>query len=84
MSEKQVKHWEQKIITYVYNHCNICNISIYFCNINMKHLQHISQTSETLKTDAYNMHLTKMEARRHRARRRYGAQCHRGHRCGAR
>jgi hypothetical protein len=40
---------------YIYNHCNICNISIYFCNIHinacnitLKHLQH-------LKIDACNM-----------------------------
>jgi hypothetical protein len=30
----------------------MCNIPIYFYNINIKHLQH---TSETLKTDAYNI-----------------------------
>jgi Na+-translocating ferredoxin:NAD+ oxidoreductase RNF subunit RnfB len=47
-----MKHWEQKFTTYVYNHCNICNIPIYFCNIHTKHLQ---QTSETLETYAYNM-----------------------------
>jgi hypothetical protein len=34
----------------VYNHCNVCKIPIYFFNINMKHLQHIYKTSETLKT----------------------------------
>jgi hypothetical protein len=27
----------------------ICNIPIYFCNIHMKHLQHTSGTSKTLK-----------------------------------
>jgi hypothetical protein len=27
-----MKHWEQKFTTYMYNHCNICNIPIYFCN----------------------------------------------------
>jgi hypothetical protein len=27
----------------VYNHCNICNISIYFCNIHLKRLQRISE-----------------------------------------
>ena len=31
-----MEHWEQKLAIYVYNHCNICNISIYFCNIHMK------------------------------------------------
>jgi hypothetical protein len=41
-----MKYLEQMFATYVYSHCNICNIQIYFCNIHMKHLQH---TSETLK-----------------------------------
>ena len=40
------------LATYVYNHCNICNIPIYFCNIRMKHLQH---TYETLKIYVCNM-----------------------------
>jgi hypothetical protein len=46
--KKQMKHWEQKVATYVYNHCNICNIPIYFYNIHMKHFQHTYETSETL------------------------------------
>jgi hypothetical protein len=61
-----MKHWEQKLATYV-------TISIYFCNIHMKHLQHTYETYETLETDACNklfqaQHLlatwTKMKARR--------------------
>jgi len=39
-----MKHWEQMFLTYVYNHCSICNIPIYFYNIHMKPLQHISKT----------------------------------------
>ena len=39
----------------MYNHCNICKIPIYFCNINLKYLQHTSETSETLKAYACNM-----------------------------
>ena len=39
----------------MYNHCNLCNIPIYFCNIVIKHLQHTSETSKTLKTYACNM-----------------------------
>jgi hypothetical protein len=35
--KKQMKHWKQKLATYVYNHFNI---PIYFCNIHIKHLQH--------------------------------------------
>jgi hypothetical protein len=33
----------------------MCNIPIYFCNIDIKHLQHTSETFETLKIDACNM-----------------------------
>jgi hypothetical protein len=50
--KKQMKHLEHMLATYMYNHCNMCNITIYFCNIHMKHLQH---TSETLKTYSCNM-----------------------------
>jgi hypothetical protein len=39
----------------MYNHCNMCNIPIYFFNIRMRHLQHISEIFETLKTYVYNM-----------------------------
>jgi hypothetical protein len=53
--EKQLKHWKQKLATYVYNQCNICNIPIYFCNIRMKHLQHLDETSETHETYFCNM-----------------------------
>ena len=35
----QMKHLEHTLETYVYNHCNMCNIPIYFCNIDIKHLQ---------------------------------------------
>ena len=38
--KKQMKHWKQKLATYAYNHCNICNIRSTFatsilnnCNI---------------------------------------------------
>ena len=57
MSEKtaEVKHWEQKLTTYVYTHYNMCNILIYFCNIHIKHLQHSNATSETLKIYSCNM-----------------------------
>ena len=47
---------EHTIETYVYSHCNMCNILIYFCNIDIKHLQHTSETSEILETNACNMH----------------------------
>jgi hypothetical protein len=50
-----MKHLEPILETYVYNNCNMCNILIYFYNIDMKHLQHTSKTSETLETYACNM-----------------------------
>jgi hypothetical protein len=55
MFEKQIKHLEHTLATYMYNHWIICNILIYFCNIHMKHLQHTSETSKTLETYACNM-----------------------------
>jgi hypothetical protein len=69
----------------VYNHCNICNISIYFCNIHMKQFQHtpkhLKHLKQMLATCAFKRKhllaaLTKMEARRHGARRRCEARCH--------
>jgi hypothetical protein len=30
-----MKHLEQIVATYVYSHCNKCNVPIYFCNIHM-------------------------------------------------
>ena len=55
LEKTQMKHWEQKFTTYVYNHCNMCNIPIYYCNIRMKHLQHTSETSKIIETYACNM-----------------------------
>ena len=37
---KKLKHLEHTLATYVYSHCSMCNILIYFCNIQMKHLKH--------------------------------------------
>jgi hypothetical protein len=51
----QMKHLELKLETYVYSHCNICNIRIYFCNTDTKRLQHTSKTSETPETYVCNM-----------------------------
>ena len=53
--ENEMKHLEHKLETYMYSHCNTCNIPIYFCNIKMKHLQHLDETSETLETYFYSM-----------------------------
>jgi hypothetical protein len=44
---KQLKHTLQK---YVYNHFNICNIQI-------KHLQHMSEIGETFGTYTCNIHV---------------------------
>jgi hypothetical protein len=37
---KQMKYLEHTLATYVYSHCNICNIQI-------KHLQHMPEVDET-------------------------------------
>jgi hypothetical protein len=78
--EKQLKHWEQKLATYVYIHCNICNILIYFycftistrntCNIQMKHLKHLKDSFATCISSA-QCHLVVWT--NHRARRRRDA-----------
>jgi hypothetical protein len=44
-----MKHLDHTLETYVYSHCNMCNISIYFCNINIKHLQHLKHLKHTLQ-----------------------------------
>ena len=49
-----MKQWKQKLATYVYNHYNICNILIYFCNIRVKHL-YTSKAFEIFETYAGNM-----------------------------
>jgi hypothetical protein len=50
---EQIKHLEDTLEkSYVYGHYKMCNILIYFCNIDIQHLQH---TSETLKTYSCNM-----------------------------
>jgi hypothetical protein len=45
-----MKNLEHTFATYVYSHCNICNIPIYFYNIYIKHFQHAYETPETLET----------------------------------
>ena len=47
-----MKYLEHTLETYVYSHYNICNMSIYFYNIDIQYLQH---TSETLETCSCNM-----------------------------
>ena len=44
-----MKHWGQTLAIYVYYHCNIWNIAIYFCNIHVKQLKYASNTSETFQ-----------------------------------
>ena len=46
---KQIKHLEHILETFVYSHCNLCNIPMYVCSIDIKHLQHTFKTSETLE-----------------------------------
>jgi hypothetical protein len=55
MRLEQMKHLKHTLETYMYNHCHMSNILIYFCNIGIKHLQHVSKTSETLETYVCNM-----------------------------
>ena len=50
-----MKYLEQTLAIYVYSHCNICNIPIYFCNIHMKHLQRTSETYEIIETYVCNI-----------------------------
>jgi hypothetical protein len=64
---RMMKHLEQTLARYVYRHCNICNISIYFCNIYIKRLQY---TTETIETYAWNTRNTPLLLRRMEARRR--------------
>jgi hypothetical protein len=48
-----MKHLKPTLKTYVYRHCNIYNILIYFYNIDVKHLHHTTKMSEILETYAY-------------------------------
>ena len=50
-----MKYLEHILKTYVYTYCNMCNIPIYFCNIDIKYLQHTSQSPETLETYVCNV-----------------------------
>jgi hypothetical protein len=52
---RRLKKLERTLATYMYKHCNICNITIYFCNIHMKRLQHTSRIFETIETYSCNM-----------------------------
>jgi hypothetical protein len=69
------------LATCLYSHYNMCNIPIYFCNIDVKHLQLTSEKFETLKIYVCNMRfqrnitllLGRMEARRCGARRQRGS-----------
>lgn len=33
-----MKHLEHTLETYMYSHYSMCNIPIYFCNTNIKHM----------------------------------------------
>jgi hypothetical protein len=58
---KEMKHFEQTLATYLWNTCNIYNIWINFCNIQMKHLKYTSKTLET-----YSLHFPKQSCYGHR------------------
>jgi hypothetical protein len=55
MSEKIDKTLGTNNCNISYNHCNICDIPIYFYNIHIKLIQHTSETTETLETYVCNM-----------------------------
>jgi hypothetical protein len=42
-------------LKHIYSHYNMCNIPIYFCNIDIQHLQHTFKTIETLETYAFGI-----------------------------
>jgi hypothetical protein len=52
-----MKHLKHMLETCLYRHNNICNIEIYFCNMQMKHFQHTYETPKTLESCAWNMHV---------------------------
>ena len=41
--QEQIKHLKHTLETYVYINYNMCNIPIYFCNIDIQHLQYNSE-----------------------------------------
>jgi hypothetical protein len=43
----------------------LCNIQIYLCNIQMKHLKHMCETPETLETYACNMRILSLQHMQH-------------------
>ena len=55
---KHLQYTSKTDETYMYSHCNMCNIPIYFCNIDVKHLQNTFETSETLETYAFQCNIT--------------------------
>jgi hypothetical protein len=76
--ENELKHLEHKLKTYIYiySHCNMCNIPIYFCNINMKqcniYMKHLKHLKHTLATWAL---FGRMEACQRGGRQRHMSLC---------
>jgi hypothetical protein len=72
MRLKQLKHLKHKIASIVLQHMQH---QIIFCNVQMKHMQHISKTHKTCSCNMCSSTCcTTMEARSHGARRRRGAR----------
>ena len=74
---KQMKHLEHTLETYEYSHYNMCNIPIYFCNIDIQHLKHTLATCafnvpSTCCFDERRLINTKLDAMEWRVRRRGG------------
>jgi hypothetical protein len=53
-TSKTCETFETYLATYVYSHCNICNIRI-------KHSQHTSETAKTFETYTYNIHVEPLQ-----------------------
>jgi hypothetical protein len=53
-----MKHLKRTLETHVNGHYNMCNIPIYFCNIDIQHLQHTKHLKHTLATVVFALLLS--------------------------
>jgi hypothetical protein len=67
-----MKYLEHTLELYVYNHYNMCNIPIYFCNIDIQYLQIPLKLLKYLKYTlaTYNFHPSSFRTMQHRAGKR--------------
>ena len=53
---EQMKHLEHTLDTYMYSNYNMCNVPIYFCNIDIQHLQHpLKHLKHTIATCVFSV-----------------------------